>query len=196
MFDFLKRKKKNVESENKLGNVVPNKGFENDSEILGPKKCTKEIPNEIALAIERINWSSFCTAYGKAENTIPNYLKDLFSSDIAVAMDAAHQLWCSLCHQHVFISNAALPSYDILKIALLTLDDEIKVELLDIFLGFTVCTDPAVLRPGLEIWERTLRDCLISDIETFRNFSASPNEDISYFAREIVKSLERNIDSR
>ena len=37
-------------------------------------------------------------------------------------------------------SRPALPACDVLMLGLQELDDELKVELLDIFLGFAVCT--------------------------------------------------------
>lgn len=193
LFDFFKKKKR-PETHSILGYEVPSKDTGKDDDVLAPKICTKEIPGEIASKIEKINWHEFETAYGNAGSTVPKYLKNLFCSETEIAMGATHQLWCSLCHQHAFISSAALPSYEFLKIGLLTLDNSIKVEILDIFLGFTNCTDPTVVRPKLEIWEVALRNHLISDIDIFRELAFSPDEDLSYFANEILKSLETSLN--
>ena len=97
--------------------------------------------------IDEIDWSQYETAYGNAAQDIPHFqagktpsvprsLWDLFSGDRERAIRATGDLWAGLCHQHAYISSAALPAYDFLMIALRELDDELKVELLDIFLGF------------------------------------------------------------
>lgn len=100
-------------------------------------------------------------------------------------MRAASDLWAGLCHQHAYISSAALPAYDFLMIALRELDDGLKVELLDIFLGFAVCTG----RSAETDWERQLRDKLTSHLPVFAGLVSSENEDISYFSGRIVEEL-------
>ena len=159
---------------------------------LVPKSCLNPIPSEISSAIDKIKWADFETAYGNAKNTIPFYLKNLFCVDKEIAMDATHQLWCSLCHQHAFISPASLPAYPILKIALLKLDDRIKIEILDIFQGFSDCTSAAYFsntKQPPEKWELELRQKLILDINIFGELTADKNEDISRFANKIHTGL-------
>lgn len=176
LFDFLKKKQNSI------------------SDILIPKFCRTNIPSEIESKIDSINWADFETAYGNAENTIPFYLKNLFCSDTSIAMHATHQLWCSLCHQHAFVSTAALPSYDILKIGLLQLNDELKIELLDIFKGFSECTCEKYLTPRTaRDWEQEIRHKLISDIKLFEDLAKHSDEGISSFAVEIVDSLKNNV---
>lgn len=174
LFDFLKRKQKKT------------------SDTLIPKVCTTNIPSEIGEKIDKINWADFETAYGNAEKTIPFYLKNLFCSDTEIAMDATHQLWCSLCHQHAYISTAALPSYEILKIGLLQLDDKLKIELLDIFQGFSECTsDRYFVSRKIEIsdWEAEIKQKLYRDIKLFKELTKHSNEIIAVFAIKIVEIL-------
>ena len=92
-----------------------------------------------------------------------------------------------LCHQHAYVSSAALPAYDFLMLALREMDDELKVELLDIFLGFAACTG----RSAETDWERQLRDKLTSHLPVFAGLVSSENEDIAYFAGSIVESLSQ-----
>lgn len=157
--------------------------------ILFPKVCLADIPFEITGKIEQVNWADFETAYGNAEKTIPLYLKNLFCSDTEIAMDATHQLWCSLCHQHAFISSASLPAYNILKIGLLQLNDDLKIELLDIFQGFAYCSSPTFNNFERADWEMQLRERLFADITLFEELASHTNEDISGFADNILGSL-------
>ena len=66
------------------------------------------------------------------------------------------------------------------------LDDELKVELLDIFQGFAVCTERFSSDAP---WPRQLREKLKADLPVFTALSGSENEDIAYFAGSIVESL-------
>ena len=146
--------------------------------------------------IAEIDWSQYETAYGNAAQDIPHFqcgqtpsvprsLGELFSGDRERAMRAASNLWAGLCHQHAYISSAALPACDFLMIALRELDDGLKVELLDIFLGFAACTG----RSAETDWEKQLRDKLTSHLPVFAGLVSSENEDISYFSGRIVEEL-------
>jgi hypothetical protein len=177
LFDFLKLK------QNKT------------SDILIPKVCPTNIPSEIGEKIDKINWADFETAYGNAEKTIPFYLKNLFCTDTEIAMDATHQLWCSLCHQHSYISTAALPSYEILKIGLLQLDNKLKIELLDIFQGFADCTSDKyfiAISQTPKPWEKELKEKLINDTTIFKELITSNDEGVSDFACALFSSLTNN----
>ena len=169
-----------------------NKKQNKTSDILIPNICPTNIPSEIVEKIATVNWADFETAHGNAQQTIPFYLKNLFCSDTKIAMDATHQLWCSLCHQHAFISTAALPAYDILKIGLLQLDDKLKIEVLDIFRGFSECTSDkyfiAVKRTPLN-WELELKQKLILDINLFKKMATHTDEEISAFASNVIEDL-------
>ena len=147
--------------------------------------------------IDEIDWSQYETAYGNAAQDIPHFqagkipsvphsLWELFSGDRNRAMRAANNLWAGLCHQHAYISSAALPAYDFLMIALRELDDELKVELLDIFQGFAACTERFSSDAP---WPRQLQEKLKADLPIFTALSGSENEDIAYFAGSIVESL-------
>ena len=149
--------------------------------------------------IEEIDWSQYETAYGNAARDTPHFqagsipsvprsLWALFSGDHEKAMDAASGLWAGLCHQHAYVSSAALPAYDFLMLGLKELDDELKVELLDIFLGFAVCT---ARFSSDAAWPRQLREKLKADLPVFTGLIPSDNEDISYFAERIVEELNK-----
>ncbi len=81
----------------------------------------------ISEKILAIDWRDFDTANGNAAENIPYYvpngdgrgyvpgvarsLINLFSGDKKTALQASCDLWCSLCHQHSFVSSAALSAY-------------------------------------------------------------------------------------
>lgn len=60
------------------------------------------------------------------------------------------------------------------------------MEILDIFLGFAVCTEHET-----EGWKLELREELRKSRDTFKGFATSENEDISCFAEGILESLEK-----
>lgn len=151
---------------------------------------------ELYRKISAIDWSQYETAYGNAARDIPHFqcghtpsvpssLRALFSGDHDAAMKATSDLWAGLCHQHAYVSSAALPAYDFLMLALREMDDELKVELLDILLGFAACTG----RSAEADWERQLREKLKADLPVFAALTASDNEDIAYFSERIVEEL-------
>ena len=137
-----------------------------------------------------VNWSD--STFGNAEEIAAN-LRDLFSGDTELAMKAAHELWCSLSHQHSYITSAAVPAYDFLMMGLSQLDDSLKVEILDILVGFAVCTSDAFYdvskRKPLD-WEIELKNKLTGDIQTFKDLSLHGDESISYFAGRVVSYLD------
>lgn len=154
---------------------------------------------ETEKAILSVNWADYETAYGNADKEyypksnknicipkVKNMLIDLFSDDKETQLKASHNLWCSLCHQHVFISSAALPSFDILFFALENSEDDIKVEILDIFLGFAVCVSNAIRKDS---WEYELRIKMINHKTYFEELMQHSNEDIAYFSNEIINKL-------
>jgi hypothetical protein len=174
LFDFLKKKDYQL------------------PDTLKPKLCSTVIPHEISNKIEEVNWIDFGTAYGNAGNTIPYYLKNLYCADTKIAMDATHQLWCSLCHQHAYISDAALPAYDILKEGLLVLDDDLKCEILDIIKGFAFCTSQEYYTSPNELvaWEKELQQKLISDRTIFESFKNHTDLSIAELAKQICQFLD------
>jgi hypothetical protein len=155
--------------------------------VLGPN-----IPNTIVYSIDQIDWKQYGTAYGPADNAIPLYLKNLFSSDISFAADATHQLWGALCHQHVYIFDAALPAYEFLKKGLIELNDDLKTGILDIFKGFAYCTSTSYSTKELLDWERQLRDKLLRDRPIFNQLTNHLDADIVEFANEICVYLNED----
>ena len=85
-------------------------------------------------------------------------------------------------------SRPALPACDVLMLGLQELDDELKVELLDIFLGFAVCTGRF---SSDALWPRQLRDKLTADLPIFAALAASEHEEVSDFAQDIVTELTK-----
>ena len=149
--------------------------------------------------IGAVDWYRYETAYGNAAQDIPHFqcgqtpsvphsLEKLFSGNWNKAMQAASDLWAGLCHQHAYVSSAALPAYDFLILALQEADDKLKVELLDIFLGFAVCTGRF---SSDALWPRQLRDKLTADLPIFAALAASEHEEVSDFAQDIVTELTK-----
>jgi len=66
--------------------------------------------NEYVARIHKIKWHKYWAAYPSLE--MPRDLKALIGDDFEAAVEAAENLWASLCHQHVMFSPAALPVYD------------------------------------------------------------------------------------
>jgi len=87
--------------------------------------------------IHGIDWSKYHTSYGAATD-VPGQLERLRSADEQAASSAAHELCCGLCRQHVQIASAALP---FLLGVFATAGDRLKVETLDLLLGFAFTTD-------------------------------------------------------
>ncbi len=160
--------------------------------------------DHIDKAISKIDWSAYDTAYGNAAQNHPysvplqdnrgympkvaQSLKDLFSDNKDIALQASHDLWCDLCHQHTFISSASLPAYDILYDGLQILDTTLKVEILDIFYGFAICTTNEA---SPNSWQAQLRTKLKNNIDTFAQLTTHPNEDIVAFAENILSALQQ-----
>lgn len=157
-----------------------------------PKQCQSEIPADVAVMIDQVDWSGVGTAYGDAENTVPLYLKNLFCTDESIALGATHQLWCSLCHQHAFISDAALPAYDILKVGLFRLNDNLKIEILDIFTGFASCLSNEYYTVPNELceWEKQLQAKMLLDRKIFAQLKLDENTAIAEFSKRVCDYLD------
>jgi hypothetical protein len=143
-----------------------------------------------AAEIDQVNWQDFSTAYGIADN-VPSLLRQLAAPDAENATEASHNLWCGLCHQHAYVSSAALPSYPILLKVLHSADEELAVEILDILLGFARCTAPvAGIDPSSRPhWEADLHDQMIADKGAYEAFAKSGNEVVRGFASDIIEAL-------
>jgi hypothetical protein len=180
LFDFFGKNKKLVEN--------------SKSDLLKPKVCVGVTSAEVLIEIDKIDWSQFGTAYGNARDTIPYYLKNIFCPDKRIALDATHQLWCSICHQGVSMTNAALPAYEILKKALLELSNDIKAEILDIFVAFALCTSKEYNTVPNELfgWEREIQKKLLRDRSVFYTFEISEEEELSSMAKIICEYLDNH----
>jgi hypothetical protein len=178
VFDFFRKDK--------------NSGKNERPDLLKPKICVEVTNVEILGEIEKIDWLQFGTAYGNAKDTVPYYLKNIFCTDEKTALDAAHQLWCSICHQGVNMTNAALPAYEILRKALLNLNDSIKVEILDIFVTFALCTSQEYNTVPNELfnWEKEIQSKLLRDRNIFETFKASDEEEIAGMAKTLCDYLD------
>lgn len=138
---------------------------------------------------DQINWSQYCTAYGDAEE-VPNLLVKLASADEEIAKGAAHDLWCGLCHQHAYISSAALPSYPIMFDILQVSDERLTVEILDIMLGLARCSAPKIEPQGNLDWVIALRKKMINDRSFYFSLINSENVDIREFSASIIEELD------
>jgi hypothetical protein len=95
--------------------------------------------------LKRVDWSKYETAYGSASGTnewgsVGEQLLNLASQDDEKAMKATHHLWCGLCHQHAFVSSAALPALPFILEVLDSANESLALEILDILLGFAACS--------------------------------------------------------
>ena len=141
------------------------------------------------MTSDETRWEDFQTAYDSA-SAVPALLAELQSGDHDTAMKAAHELWCSLCHQHAFISNASLPACPAIINALASASDELAVEILDILLGFAICSGPDFSdRHGHQEWKNELRTLMRTDLPRFQMLAASGNKEIAEFASLIIQNL-------
>ncbi len=143
--------------------------------------------DDFEAQLEAVDWNRYETAYGVA-TPVPDQLRRLLSPDREVALQASHDLWCGLCHQHAYVSSAALPALPFLVRALENADEQIAIEILDILKGFAVCTWPRGSDCGPE-WLFQLREDLSSHTELIARFRSSPNEEVRDFAEEILERL-------
>lgn len=138
--------------------------------------------------LNAIDWSNVRTAYGFAQ-AIPELLTQLAGKDQSVAMAAAHQLWCSLCHQHAYVSSAALPALPFLLIVLDTADDALAAEIMDILLGFVVCdTDGETHAP----WIDELHVAVAKERPRFVSMLSAQDECIASIAASLLEVLDHS----
>ena len=139
------------------------------------------------LAIE---WASLKSAYGSAADVGP-WLVELTSTDWEKAFHASHMLWCSLCHQHAFISPAAEQAFPFLVEIAKRADERLLVELLDILCGFALRSEP--LGDGIPVageWVRSIRAGLVKEIPWFKSLQTSTNSDVISFVSSILATLD------
>ncbi|MBG6206041.1 hypothetical protein IWQ49_000688 [Labrenzia sp. EL_126] len=137
-----------------------------------------------------VDWAGYQTASGKAEG-VGSQLLGLNSANHEVAMIASHDLWFGLCHQYAFVSSAALPSYPFLIEIFDHACEELKVEILDMLLGFAICSMPDVpVTAANDLkWRSALHAALVDDIAIYKELASSENEEIADFSEHIVACL-------
>ena len=135
-----------------------------------------------------IDWTAYETAYGRADS-VPQQIISLASNDHGIVMDATHKLWCGLCHQHAYLSSAALVAYPFLLEVLDSADERLSIELLDIFTGFAFRSTLGPDGPSPNEWERELRRRMIEELPRFIALSRHDNEEIADFSGSIVTNL-------
>ncbi|HSH02981.1 MAG TPA: hypothetical protein VLL52_10720 [Anaerolineae bacterium] len=144
---------------------------------------------EIYQAINQVAWVEFRTAYSDA-SPIPVKLEALLLGDLDSALNAAGELWASLCHQHAYLSSAALPAYPFLRLALEYGPIVLQIEILDIFRGFATVE---LKEFGIDkvAWHEALASRMRADIELFKKMLLVEDDDglVRYFAEEILKKL-------
>lgn len=144
-----------------------------------------------ARRLNAIDWASYDTAYGPAVR-VPGQLLRLAGTGKRSAVAASHDLWCGLCHQHAFVSSAALPALPFILQVLEHADPELTVEILDILLGFAVCTNPG-WRAQTQEWERLLRERLRAELPRFQRLASHPDEEVAGSARRMVAELSETL---
>ncbi len=154
---------------------------------------------KINKRLDAIAWGDFGTAYGPAVK-VPDQLRRVAGPDRKAALDATHELWCGLCHQHVQVGSAAVPALPFLLYVLDAADRDLTVELLDILLGFAIGVNRqraldfqwslghTESRPE-EQWVADLRAALLVEMSRFRQLAASCNEEVAGFAGQILREL-------
>lgn len=148
--------------------------------------------------LARIDWSQYQTAYGEA-SPVASQLRRLRSENKDDALAATHDFWCGLCHQHVQISSAAQPALPFLLEVFADADDRLKTELLDIFLGLAITSNPIRMAefatamgkaaPPRPPWIDDVRSDLENALPSILPLQSHGNPDIAYFAQQIGDEL-------
>ena len=144
--------------------------------------------DDLATRLCAVKWESYNTAYGVAVD-VPGQLERLLLAPDEDALQAAHELWCGLCHQHAYASNAAIPALPFLMDALATRSPVVQVEIMDIIAGLAVCSLPSHPE-GAQPWVQTLRQILIGQRELLAKHRDHPSEDMREWAEIVLESLE------
>ncbi|WP_188998576.1 hypothetical protein [Deinococcus roseus] len=150
---------------------------------------------DVESRIRATDWTKYRTAYGIAVK-VPDQLIQLRSADPGLAAQAGHELWCGLCHQHVFASSAALPALPFLLEIFDSASEQLQEELMDIFYGLVVCSSPLHEMsprhdPEPAGWWGQLRQQLHAEHLRFAALVSHPNAEISGFAEMIIEELHQ-----
>lgn len=156
------------------------------------------MPPAFADRIAAVDWTAFYTAYGRADD-VPSQLLRLASPHKATALNACHELWCGLCHQHVQIGTAALPALPFILEVMQVSDESLVYEILDIILGFAKGVNRKrhgdfqkslgrAPQPDPE-WVIALRAILLDEAQRFRAIHSHSNPEIAELADSILQEL-------
>lgn len=137
--------------------------------------------------LQAIDWGGYRTAYGPAHD-VSGQLARLASPDEAEALSAAGDLWAGLCHQHAYVSSAALPALPFLLEVLDRTSDPVRVEILDILLGFARCSHPTDVPPSPP-WIQELRARLLAERPRLERLAEHPDEAVADFAGAVLDVL-------
>jgi len=155
---------------------------------------------KIRDTIISIEWENYKTVSGSAAEDhsydilgggysvtpkIETLLLNLFSDNSKIALQASYHLWNELCPQ-TQVASAALPAYDILLLGVQILNDNLKVEILDILYNMIGGIPETDLSSS---WKIELRTKFKQDKKFFANLIVNDNEDIAAFAELIVDQL-------
>jgi len=157
---------------------------ERPKKLASPAHCQSLEARQVELSaeIDAIPWQEFDTAYDAPESVSLD-LKLLMFGDQKQALKASHHLWCGLCHQHAYMSSAAEPAFPFLMLVLRESGDLVKVEVLDILLGFVLCQQPDV-----EFTQRIL-NAIVEQRPEIEKLKDSPNEEVAGFAESVCEAL-------
>ena len=142
-----------------------------------------------------IPWADFGTAYGPAVN-VPDQLRRLAGPDEQAALAASHELWCGLCRQHAYVSSAAAPALPFLLEVLDRAGEQLAIEILDMLMGFAVCTRPGAgsagpgFYPSAPGWVGELRAAVAAERPRLERLATHPNAEVADFARGVLEELE------
>jgi hypothetical protein len=94
------------------------------------------------------------------------------------------KLWGSLCHQHAYISSAALPAAPFIIAVLGRQQAPVVEEALDIMLGFIRCTVPSMV--DAPPWHSELRTIVLSAGPSVRRLAAGADPSVADMARMLL----------
>ena len=138
----------------------------------------------LTAELSAVNWADFTTAY-EAPDTVPLDLRLLLFGNEKQALEAAHRLWCGLCHQHAYLSSAAEPALPFLLAGLRESNDRIRVEILDILVGFVLCQEPSVP------FTRRLLEGVLESRPFIEGLRQSDQREVADFAEWICESIDQ-----
>ena len=147
----------------------------------------------INLRLNAIPWAEFSTAYGSALK-VPDQLRRLASREEQTSLAASHELWCGLCHQHAYVSSAALPALPFILDVLNRAGDKLTIEILDIIFGFACCTKPSG-EPIQPKWIDELRSRVVAERPRFKALATHQNHELADFAQRILSELAESANA-